>query len=122
MTGSHSEDERLALGADWWVLDNARRLHHEPLGEKKGREVLRLRDLKISCPSFPEGPVFACKTPDFLVETRGGRIVGLELVEVPRGGTRRSGSRHREREEAEETVLRLAEEIYYADDPPGPAS
>jgi hypothetical protein len=119
VSGSHSEDERLALGPDWWVLDNALRLHRE-LGEKKGREVLQLRDLQTWYPSFPEGPVFAWETPDFLVETRGGWSVGLELVEVHRGGTRRRGSRHREREEAEETVLRLAEEIYYADDPPGP--
>jgi hypothetical protein len=111
-------DRPLHLGDQWWVLDNALRLHKE-LGEKKGREVLLLRDLKVAYPGFPEGPVFATETPDFLGEAAGGRIVGLELVEVLRGSARRRGSRHRQREEAEETVLRLAEEIYYADAPPG---
>ncbi len=101
------------------MLDNALRLHKE-LGEKKGREVLLLRDLKVTYPGFPEGPVFATETPDFLAEGAGGRTVGLEFVEVHRGGARRRGSRYRERQQAEETVLRLAEGIYYAGDPPGP--
>ncbi len=101
------------------MLDNALRLHKE-LGGKKGREVLRLRDLKVSYPGFPDGPVFATETPDFLAGAPVERTVGLELVEVHRGGGRRKGSRHRQRQEAEETVLRLAEEIYYAGNPPGP--
>jgi hypothetical protein len=66
--------------------------------------------------------VFATETPDFLVETAGDSNLGLELVEAHRGGARRRGSLHRERQEAEETVLRLAEERYYAGawDPPEP--
>jgi hypothetical protein len=100
-------------------IDNALRLYKE-LGEEKGQEVLLLRDLKVAYSAFPEGPVSATETPDFLVKTAAGRIVGLELVEVLRGSARRRGSRHRQREDAEETVLRLAEEIYYAEDPPGP--
>jgi len=111
--------EPRALGRDWWVLGNALRLHGE-LGRKKGREMLRLRDLKVSYPAFPEGSVFAWETPDFLVETPDGRRVGVELVDVLRGGARKKGSRHREREEAEETVVALAERIYYAGEPPGP--
>lgn len=122
MSGDHPVDFHrwpLNLGDQWWVLDNAFRLYRE-LGEKKGREVLLLRDLKVSYPGFPEGPVFATETPDFLVEAAGGRTVGLELVEVYRGGGRRRGSRHRERQEAEERVLRLAEELYYAGGTPWP--
>jgi hypothetical protein len=112
-------DQPLCLEDQWWVLDNALRIHKE-LGVKKGREVLLLREFKHAYPAFPEGPVFATETPDFLVEATGGRTVGLELVEVHRGGARRGGSHHRERQEAEEALLRLAEEIYYAADPPGP--
>lgn len=97
------------------MLDNALRLHKE-LGAKKGREALLLRDLKVSYPGFPDGAVFATETPDFLAD----RTVGMELVEVHRGGGRRKGSLHRQRQGAEEAVLRLAEKIYYAEDPPGP--
>lgn len=106
----------LDLGDQWWVLDNALRLHKE-LGEKKGREVLLLRELKISHPGFPEGPVFARESPDFVMEAPDGRRLGLEIVEVQRDGSRRKGSRYRQREEAEERVLRRGEEIYYAGDP-----
>lgn len=107
------------LGDQWWVLDNALRIYRQ-LCQKKGREVLLLRDLKVSYPDFPEGPVSATETPDFLVGMAGGKTVGLELVEVHRGATSRKGSPYRERQQAEETVLRLAEELYYSADPPGP--
>ncbi len=107
------------LGDQWWVLDNALRLHKE-LGHKKGREVLLLRDMKVSYPYFPDGPVFATETPDFLAKPHTDRTVGLELVEAHRGGGWKKGSRHRQRQEAEETVLRLAEKIYYAESPPVP--
>ena len=113
--------EPRALGPDWWVLSNALRLYGQ-LGRKKGQEVLRLRDLKVSYPAFPEGSVFAWETPDFLVETSNGRRVGIEIVDVLRGGARKKGSRHREREEAEETVVALAEQIYYTGEPPGPCA
>jgi hypothetical protein len=111
-------DRPYCLEDQWWVLDNTLRIHKE-LGGKKGREVLLLRELKLAYPAYPEGPVFATETPDFLVEDTGERTVGLELLEVHRGGARRRGSRHRERQEVEEAVLRQAEKIYYAADPPG---
>ena len=104
----------VSLGKDWWVLENALDLYRE-LGEKKGREVLLLMDLKVSYPGFPEGAVLRSETPDFLVKSAGGRKVGLELVEVYRGGGRRKGSLEREREGLEEAVLGLAERIYYAE-------
>lgn len=107
------------LGDQWWVLDTALQIYRQ-LGQKKGREVLLLRDLKVSYPEFPRGPVSATETPDFLVGMAGDRTVGLELVEVHRGATSRKGSPYRERQQAEETVLRLAEEFYYSADPPGP--
>jgi hypothetical protein len=50
--------------------------------------------------------VSATETPDFLVKTAAGRTVGLG--EVQQGSARRRGSR--ERQESEETVLRLAVE------------
>ena len=93
------------LGRDWWVLDNALGLYRE-LGNKKGREVLLLRDFKVSYPGFPEGAVLRSETPDFVVESPGGRRVGLELVEAYRGAERRKGSLEREREGNEEAVPR----------------
>ncbi len=116
---AEAEAATVPLGEGWWVLDNALGLRRE-LGEKKGREVLLLRELKVSYPGFPEGLVLARETPDFVVEPPGGRKVGLELVEAYRGSKRRKGSRHREREGSEEAVLRLAEDLYYADGRPGP--
>ena len=104
----------IPLGESWWVLDNALGLRRK-LGEKKGREVRLLRELKVFYPGFPEGAVLARETPDFVAEYSGGRRVGLELVEAYRGGRRRKGSLDREREGAEEDVLGLAEELYYAD-------
>lgn len=102
----------LALGEEWWVLDRALRLYHE-LGEKKGREILLLRELRNWYLSFPEGPVFARECPDFMVDTAGGRI-GLEITECLRGdGRHKKGSRYRERWQAEEKVKRLAEALYY---------
>ncbi len=108
-----------SLGEGWWVLDSALGLYRE-FGEKKGREILHLRELKVSYPGFPEGEVLARETPDFVVKPPGGPKVGLELVEAYRGGKRRKGSRHREREGAEDGVLRLAEKLYYAEEHPGP--
>lgn len=52
------------------MLDNALRLHRE-LGEKKGREVLLLRDLQAAYPGFPAGPVFA--SPQDLLSAFGRR-------------------------------------------------
>lgn len=109
----------LYLEDQWWVLDHALRVYRQ-LGQKKGREVLLLRDLKVSYSDFPGGSVSATETPDFLVLAAEGRAIGLELVEVYRGAARWRGSPHRERQQAEETVLRLAEELYYSSDPPGP--
>ncbi|MDP9437618.1 MAG: hypothetical protein M3P49_02575 [Actinomycetota bacterium] len=105
---------QVQLGDNWWVLDNTLALYRG-LGEKKGREVLLLRDLKASYPSFPEGAVLARETPDFVVESPEGPTVGLEFVEAYRGGRQRKGSLERERESNEETVLRLAEKLYYAE-------
>ena len=103
----------LALGEEWWVLDNALRLYRE-FGEKKGREVLLLRELRTWYRDFPEGSVFARETPDFVVENTNGRRVGLEVTECLRGaGGRRKGSRYRERWAAEEKVKCLAENLYY---------
>jgi len=109
----------LYLGDQWWVLDHALRIYRQ-LGQKKGREVLLLRDLKVSYPDFPIGAVSATETPDFLVGAVGNGSVGLELVEVYRGAARKRGSPYRERQQAEEMVLRLAEELYYSSDPPRP--
>lgn len=95
------------------MLDNALRLYRE-LGEKKGREVLLLRELRTWYRDFPEGSVFARETPDFVVENTNGRRVGLEVTECLRGaGGRRKSSRHRERWAAEEKVKCLAENLYY---------
>lgn len=103
----------LALGEEWWVLDNALRLYRE-LGDKKGRGVLLLRELRTWYRDFPEGSVFARETPDFVVENTNGRRVGLEVTECLRGaGGRRKGSRHRERWATEEKVKCLAENLYY---------
>ena len=102
------------LGKDWWVWENAHR-HYRELGGKKGREILLLMDLKVSYPGFPEGAVVRTETPDFVVESPGGRRVGLELTEAYRGTKRRKGSLDREREGNEEAVLGLAEELYYED-------
>lgn len=79
---------QVPLGDNWWVLDNALTLYRG-LGEKKGREVLLLRDLKVSYPSFPEGAVLAREIPDFVVEPPEGPTVGLEFVEAYRGGSSR---------------------------------
>ncbi|MDP9476112.1 MAG: tyrosine-type recombinase/integrase [Actinomycetota bacterium] len=114
-----AEAATVPLGESWWVLDNALGLGRE-LGEKKGRELRLLSQLKVSYPGFPEGLVLARETPDFVAESPGGRKVGLELVEAYRGGGRRKGSRHREREGSEEGVLRLDEDLYYAEGHPGP--
>lgn len=107
------------FGDQWWVLDNALPLSRS-LGEKKGRELLLLRELKTRYSGFPEGAVTGSESPDFMVETSNGRVVGIELVEVHRYAARRKGSPQRERQEAEEKVLRLAEDIYYARDCPLP--
>lgn len=104
----------LALREEWWVLDNALRLYRE-LGEKKGREVLLLRELRTWYRDFPEGWVFARETPDFVVENTNGRRVGLEVTECLRGSEgRRKGSRHRERWAVEEKIKRLSEDFYYS--------
>lgn len=110
---AEAEAAGVPLGGSWWVLDNALGLGRR-LGEKKGREARLLRELKVSYPGFPEGAVLAGETPDFVVESTGDRRVGLELIEAYRGGRRRKGSPDREREGAEEEVLRLAETLYYA--------
>lgn len=102
------------LGEQWWVLDNVLTLSRE-LGEKKGKELQLLRALKEWCPDFPAGTAFASESPDFLIESPEGRRVGLELVEVLQAGARSKGSPYRERESAQERVLRRAEEIYYAE-------
>ncbi len=110
----------LYLGDQWWVLDRTLQIYQQ-LGQKKGRELLLLRDLKVSYPDFPIGAVAVTETPDFLASAAGKGSIGLELVEVYRGAARRKGSPYRERQQAEETVLRLAEELYYsAADHPGP--
>lgn len=111
---AEAEAAAIPLGKNWWVLDYTLGLYRE-LGEKKGREALLLRDLRVSYPGFPEGAVLARETPDFVVEAPDGRKIGLELVEAYRGGKRSKGSPDREREGAEEAVLKLAEELYYAD-------
>lgn len=102
-----------ALGKEWRVQDNAIRLSSE-LGEKKGQEILLLRELRNWYRYFPEGSVFATDPPDFVVEDSNGRKVGLEITECLRGvGGNKKGSRHRERWAVEEKVKRLAEDLYY---------
>jgi hypothetical protein len=83
-----------ALGRDWWVFDIALRLGRElepEMGRDKAREILLLRHIKHRYPTFPEGPVFASETPDFIVCPEGGSgRVGIELIEVLRGRRRAS--------------------------------
>lgn len=107
------------LGEQWWVLNRFLPLFNQ-LEEKKAREVELLRALREWYPDFPPGEAFASESPDFLVEDPGGQRVGLEFVEVLRQGARKNASPYREREAAEQRVLRRAEEIYYAKDPQGP--
>lgn len=73
-----------------------------------------MREIKNRYLAFPEGPVFAGETPDFLVRSEGTReMVGIEITELLRRTRRRGGSPHRERWWAEEKVKSRAEELYY---------
>lgn len=116
---SNYPQQHSPLGEQWWVLNRFLPLLNQ-LEEKKAREVELLRALKEWYPDFPPGEAFASESPDFLVEEAGGQRVGLEFVEVLRRGAKRKASPYREREAAQERVLRRAEEIYYAKDPHGP--
>ena len=79
---------------------------------KKRQEETYLRRFRENFAGFPEGAILPNEHPDFLVETRRGRV-GVEITEYHvREPSEGRGSPMRAREATEDEVLRRAAEQY----------